>query len=121
LPDQALLRVHEQLADRLERNAPAQSRWRGRNLKLVDGTNLSMPDTAQNQGPYPQSSTQKPGCCFPMMKLLGIFSLASGALLHFARGSLHIHERRALSPTVEAFSQRRCHPERSRVLLLLCD
>jgi Transposase DDE domain len=92
LPDQTLLRVHEQLADRLERNVASQSRWRGRNVTLVDGTNLSMPDTAQNQGAYPQPSTQKPGCGFPMMKLVGLFSLASGALLHFARGSLHIHE-----------------------------
>jgi hypothetical protein len=92
LADQTLLRVHEQLADRLERNAPSQSRWRGRNVKIADGTNLSMPDTAQNQGAYPQPSSQKPGCGFPMMKLVGLFSLASGALLHFARGSLHLHE-----------------------------
>jgi Transposase DDE domain len=92
LPDQTLLRVHKQLADRLEGNVPSQSRWRGRNVTLVDGTNLSMPDTAQNQGAYPQPSTQKPGCGFPMMKLVGLFSLASGALLHFAHGSLHLHE-----------------------------
>jgi hypothetical protein len=111
LPDQTLLRVHEQLADRLERNVPSQSRWRGRNVKIADGTNLSMPDTAQNQGAYPQPSSQKPGCGFPMMKLVGIFSPASGALLHFARGSLHIHDASTLSPTMEAFSQRRCHSQ----------
>ena len=51
-----------------------------------------MPDTPENQAAYPQPSNQKKGCGFPMMKVVGLFSLASGALLHFARGTLHVHE-----------------------------
>src|SRR5260370_27959359 len=85
-------RIHEQLADRLESNVPSQSLWLGRNVRIVDGTNLSMPDTGENQAAYPQPSSQKPGCGFPMMKLVGIFSLASGALLHFAHGTLRVHQ-----------------------------
>jgi hypothetical protein len=92
LPEKTLGCIHEQLADRLESNVPSQSLWLGRNVRIVDGTNLSMPDTGQNQAAYPQPSSQKPGCGFPMMKLVGIFSLASGALLHFARGTLGVHE-----------------------------
>ena len=30
---------------------------------------------------YPQPGSQKPGCGFPVMKLVGLFCLASGALL----------------------------------------
>jgi hypothetical protein len=51
-----------------------------------------MPDTAENQAAYPQHSGQKKGCGFPLMKVVGILSLASGALLHFARGTLRVSE-----------------------------
>lgn len=92
LPDKTLSAIHEHLVERMEANAPSDSRWLGRELKIIDGTNLSMPDTAENQAAYPQPSSQKTGCGFPMMKLVGLFSLKSGALLHFARGTLHMHE-----------------------------
>jgi hypothetical protein len=52
-------------------------------LYSVDGTGLSLPDTASNQAAYPQSVSQKAGCAFPLMKVGGLFSLASGAWLHF--------------------------------------
>ena len=32
--------------------------WRGRTVKLVDGTGLSMPDTPENQAVYPQPATR---------------------------------------------------------------
>jgi hypothetical protein len=51
-----------------------------------------MPDTAANQKQYPQQASQQPGCGFPMMKLAGLFDLASGALLTVAHGTLHVHE-----------------------------
>ncbi|HZD09306.1 MAG TPA: hypothetical protein VE176_13710, partial [Candidatus Limnocylindrales bacterium] len=92
LADQTLHCIHTHLAQRMERNTLKESHWLARPVKIIDGTNLSMPDTAPNQAAYPQSSNQQPGCGFPMMKLVGLFSLASGALLHFARGTLHIHE-----------------------------
>jgi len=92
LSDRALQNVHTHLAERMEANVPSDQLWMGRNVKIVDGTNLSMPDTPENQALYPQPSSQKPGCGFPMMKLLAVFSLASGALLHFARGQLRVHE-----------------------------
>lgn len=77
----------------LERNVLGAERWlEGRPVKIVDGTGLSMPDTAANQVLWPQPSSQQPGCGFPMMKLVGLFSLDSGALLETATGNLHVHE-----------------------------
>jgi len=93
---QVLRRIHEHLAGRLERNVPQDALWLGRVVKIVDGTNLSMPDTQENQAAWPQPSSQKPGCGFPMLKLVGLFSLASGALLCFAKGTLHLHESQLL-------------------------
>lgn len=84
--------IHEHIAQRLECNVPGAALWCRRVVKIVDGTNLSMPDTFPNQQSWPQPSSQKPGCGFPMMKLVGLFSLASGALLKIAQGTLHVHE-----------------------------
>jgi len=45
----------------LSEKALAQWLWRGRAVKLVDGTGISMPDTEENQACYPQPSSQAPG------------------------------------------------------------
>ncbi len=66
--------------------------WRGPRVKVTDGTSTSLPDTPKNQRAYPRPGAQKPGCGFPLLKLVGVFSLASGALLDYARGNQHQHE-----------------------------
>lgn len=85
------LRLIEQLAltvgARLEDTAPKDWRWRGRRVKLLDGTTVSMPDTVVNQASFPQSGEQKPGLGFPVAQLVGLISLATGAVLGFASGS----------------------------------
>ncbi|MBN1917470.1 MAG: IS4 family transposase, partial [Verrucomicrobia bacterium] len=90
------------LVDQLPHHGGA--RWMGRLVTVVDGTTLSMPDTPDNQRAYPQSSRQRPGCGFPTMRLAALFSLATGALVGVASGSLHVHERtlwRGLWPLME--------------------
>jgi hypothetical protein len=82
-----------QIALTLERNTLAAEHWiKGRAVKIVDGTTVSMPDTPDNQSVWPQSTSQKPGLGFPLLKLTGLFSLASGALLDHATGDMHVHE-----------------------------
>jgi hypothetical protein len=91
-PD-ALELVSGHLSWSLEANVLQEERWlAGRPVKIVDGTCLSMPDTEANQALWPQPTGQQPGCGFPMMKLVGLFSLGSGALLETVTGNLHIHE-----------------------------
>jgi len=92
LSEKTLETIHRQTAQRLEGNVPTDSLWLGRRVKIVDGTGCSMPDTAENQKAYPQPGSQKPGCGFPVMKLVGLFCLASGALLEVVRGTLLVHE-----------------------------
>ena len=60
--------------------------WRGRPVKLVDGTGISMPDTEENQEIYPQPSTQGPGVGFPQARLVVVICLATGAALDAAIG-----------------------------------
>jgi hypothetical protein len=65
----------------------------GRPVRVVDGSSCSMPDTPENQARYPQPGRQKPGCGFPVMRFVAVFSLATGALLGVAQGALAVHER----------------------------
>ncbi len=67
--------------------------WCGRQVKVVDGTSTSMPDTDENQKKYPQPSGQKKGCGFPVMRLVASFCLMTGILLSYRKGALNVHER----------------------------
>lgn len=92
LPIDTIEAINTHLIERLQFNIPSGALWHGRRVKLVDGTGVSMPDTAENQTAYPQSSSQRRGCGFPMMNLVGVFCMISGALLQIAKGDRHIHE-----------------------------
>lgn len=61
-------------------------RWRGRAVKLVDGSTISMPDTPQNQACYPQPDTQGLGVGFPLARILAVICLSTGAVLEAATG-----------------------------------
>ena len=67
-------------------HAPAAWHWRGRPVRLVDGTTLAMPDTPANQEAYPQPRSQQPGLGFPLCRMVGLVCLGSGALLNVAVG-----------------------------------
>ncbi len=58
--------------------------WQGRRVRLVDGTTMTMPDTAANQMQFPQQGRQKAGLVFLICRLVGITCLSSGALLNAA-------------------------------------
>lgn len=60
--------------------------WRGRRVLLADGTTVTLPATEENQGAYPQPASQRQGLGFPIMRLVGLLCLASGALLDAAGG-----------------------------------
>jgi hypothetical protein len=70
--------------------------WLGLRVGVVDGTTISMPDTEANQAEWPQSRTQKAECGFPIMKLVGLFSLATGAAHTLVSGTLHDAEQTLL-------------------------
>ena len=70
----------------IDRQIPDQWRWHGKRVHLIDGTTISMPDTAENQAAYPQHSAQKPGIGFPICRLVGVICLSSGAVLNAAMG-----------------------------------
>ena len=83
-------------AQAADRRAGSGGQLQGRPVKVVDGSTTQLPDTAQNQKRYPQPASQKPGCGFPVIKFVVLFSLASGAILNVMLGSLHHHDLRLL-------------------------
>jgi hypothetical protein len=76
----------------------------GRAVKVVDGTTLTLTDTTANQRHYPQMANQQPGCGFPLLKLVVLFSLRSGAILARHDGNKHMDERQGLQACHAALS-----------------
>ncbi|MEZ5329991.1 MAG: transposase [Verrucomicrobiales bacterium] len=89
LPVRLLTRIIGYVAGRLCAGATPI----GQGRILVDGTTVSMPDTALNQAKYPQHE-QKKGCGFPIMKFVGLFCLNSGAWIVTAKSHFNVHESR---------------------------
>jgi hypothetical protein len=65
---------------------PTAWHWRGRPVRLVDGTTVPLPDTPANQQAYPQPRSQQPGLGFPLCRMLGLMCLSSGVVLNAAIG-----------------------------------
>lgn len=94
VPQERLEKVLQATATAADRRAGEGGCLQGRPIKVVDGSTTQLADTPDNQLEYPQPSTQKQGCGFPVMKLAVLFSLASGAILDVLTGNLHMHDLR---------------------------
>jgi hypothetical protein len=74
-------------AEVMARDTPSWWLWRNRRVRLVDGTTVTLADTEANQAEYPQPSGQRAGLGFPIMRMVALICLASGALLDAATGA----------------------------------
>ena len=92
LPEKLLSKLFTQAGQSLEEKVKTQHLWCGRNVKVIDGSTVSMPDTVENQKAYPQPKSQKAGCGFPIAKIGVIFSLATGAAVALVIDILNTHD-----------------------------
>ena len=77
-----------QAADRL---APPMTLLRSRPLKAIDGSALTLSDTPKNRSAYPPlQCADRPS--FPMLRIVVLFSVLSGAISAVASGSLAVSE-----------------------------
>ena len=83
-------------AQSAEKLAPLSKSLQGRPLKLVDGSGVRLQDTAKNRQAFPPSKNQFAKPSFPILKLVALFSAASGAIIARAVGSLAQSELRLL-------------------------
>jgi hypothetical protein len=76
----------------VQRSALDEGRWRRHRTFLVDGSGCSMPDTPALQDAFGQSTEQRPGCGFPVARLLGLFHAGTGVLLKLVVAPLLTHD-----------------------------
>ena len=81
LPEEFYSKMARDLGQELTAKAPSAWLWKGRHVKIVDGTTVTMPDTKANQEAYPQHSNQKRGLGFPVARITALFSLSVGTIL----------------------------------------
>jgi len=94
LPKERLEKALNSSAQAADRRAGQGGQINGRPVKVVDASSSQMADTKKNQKQYPQPSSQKRGCGFPVMKFVALMSLTSGAILNVIVGNLHHHDLR---------------------------
>ncbi len=56
----------QHLSTIIDDKVPDDWRWKGRKVKIADGTTVTMPDTSSNQADYPQQAGQQVGLGFPI-------------------------------------------------------
>ncbi len=96
LPRERLEKALAHTAHTADRRVGDQGRLNGRPVKVADCSTTQLPDTKKNQKRYPQPSSQKPGCGFPLIKFLVLFSLSSGAILRVTLAHWKNHDLRRL-------------------------
>jgi hypothetical protein len=82
----------ERFSRAVQRSAVDDGRWRGHRTCLVDGSGCSMPDTPALQEAFGQPNVQRPGCGFPVARLLGLFHAGTGVLLKLVVAPLLTHD-----------------------------
>jgi hypothetical protein len=73
-------------------SGPANPRWCGLRVLLVDGSSTIAPDTPDSRRAFGQPPGQKVGCGFPVPKVLALFDALSGAVLEALCLPLFTHE-----------------------------
>lgn len=74
--------------------AAADGLWCGLRAFLVDGTGTITPDTPALQKEFGQPKNQKPGCGFPVPKLLALFDAFTGMVVEVLASPLYTHDLR---------------------------
>lgn len=105
LPGERLEKALSTTARAADQRVGSGGQLNGRPVKVADASSTQLADTPKNQKRYPQSSVQKKGCGFPILKFLVLFSLCSGSVLQVMFGSLHSHDLRLLRGLWEALQR----------------
>lgn len=73
------------------RSSPPKT-LQARPIRVLDGSTVRLSDTPANRKAYPPPTSLAKGCGFPLLKVVVLFSLATGALLARATGNQFMHE-----------------------------
>jgi len=90
-------------AQAADQAAPALTLLQGRRLKLADGSTLTLADTPKNRKAYPPVQCSEPN--FPMLRVVVLFSVLSGAILSLVTGDLRMAELPMLNQLLSQLAQ----------------
>jgi hypothetical protein len=105
LPEDRLVQALAITAQVANRRVGAQGSIHGRPVKVADSSTAQLADTPENQALYPQPSSQQPGCGFPLLKFLPLFSLSSGAISQVVMADWKNHDARLLHQAWDLFQK----------------
>jgi hypothetical protein len=77
-------------------SSSSAGRWCGLRVLLVDGSSTIAPDTPASDRAFGHPAHQRPGCGFPVPKVLALFDAASGMVLEVLCLPLFTHEQSAV-------------------------
>lgn len=92
LPLERLDDIAQAIVTEAQAGVAARDQWCGLSVHVVDGTTVTAPDTPENQQAYPQQKVQRPGCGFPLIRLVALFALATGMITGWVTGAWGQHE-----------------------------
>jgi hypothetical protein len=93
MPEKPIFELMKSVGTEIESHTHKNRMVFGRNVKVVDGTSVQLPDSESNQKAYPQPDAQKPGCGQPHMKLCVLMGLGTGAIIDCVVDQYKVHER----------------------------
>jgi hypothetical protein len=92
LPLAVLEKAFAASAQSAQGKAPHADSLQSRRLRVMDASNVRLPDTSENRKAYPPSMSAPSGSGFPLLKVVVLFCLASGAIVARAVGTQLVHE-----------------------------
>jgi hypothetical protein len=88
LPLELLQSLVREEGRELEQQADENILWKGRHVKIADGTTATMPDTPTNQAVYPRRRNQAQGVGFPIVRIMFVLSWVYGTVLDIAEAPM---------------------------------
>lgn len=73
LPGEVIYRLLSDVCHRMDTLVADTQAWLGHRVWVIDGTGVSMPDSAELQATFPQPPGQRPGCGFPVAQIVAVF------------------------------------------------
>jgi hypothetical protein len=105
LPLTFIWKLIEWSRQRIDPQVGADELWLGRHpVHVVDGSSCQTPDTAANREAFGLPSGVKPGCGFPVLLFVGVFSLTTGLFQSLRFGKKGGHERHLFRELIAEFS-----------------
>lgn len=88
IPIQLMQKLLTLIGSTMEKEVPKEWLWKGRHVKLVDGSSASVADTKANRREFKGQTLQKNvQARFPKIRFVSLFSLTTGCVLDVATSS----------------------------------